>query len=107
MIIPIAIEAATRANSGHAIGIYGFAEIVNHCWEGNTILRSEAANLDADDGYGSYYRFALVASQNIKAGIELTSDYRIAPWFLKQAPPQWRCNATRQDAVELPVLGET
>eukprot|EP01045_Picozoa_sp_COSAG04_P015165 COSAG04_NODE_1181_length_7897_cov_13.266992_1_plen_63_part_00 len=44
-ILSLAIEAASRANGERELAIYQFAEHVNHCWEGNTFLRSVAADL--------------------------------------------------------------
>jgi len=58
---------------------------------GNTYLRSDAADLGVDNGFGAYYRFALVAITDIPAGVELVADYRLAPWFIAQAPRRWKC----------------
>ena len=91
LVIPIAIEAAARANGNVQVAIYDNAAIVNHCWMGNTVLQSVSTNLDVDNGFGSYHRFSLKAVQDIPRGTELTSDYRTAPWFLKQAPAHWAC----------------
>ena len=67
---------------------------------GNTYLRSVIADVDVDGGFGAYYRFALVAAEDIAAGTELVADYRLAPWFIAQAPRRWKCpNVDRADDV--------
>ena len=58
---------------------------------GNTYLRSDVADLGVDSKFGAYYRFALVAITDIPAGVELVADYRLAPWFIAQAPRRWKC----------------
>ena len=90
-ILPIAFEAASRANGDVKLDIYTFASQINHCWQGNTYARSEAADVTVDDWMGSYYRFSVVASVDIAAGAELLTDYRLAPWFVQQPIDKWKC----------------
>ena len=54
-------------------------------------MRSDVADLGIDNGFGAYYRFALVAIVDIPAGVEMVADYRLAPWFVAQAPRKWTC----------------
>lgn len=98
VILPVAIEAGSRANGDVKLDIYTFAAQINHCWRGNTYARSEAADLTVDGGLGSYYRFSVVASVDIPTGTELVTDYRLAPWFVQQPMDKWRCpSAERVD----------
>jgi hypothetical protein len=97
-ILPLAIEAASRANGDVKLDIYRFAVHINHCWHGNTYARSDVADLTVDGGLGAYYRFSVVASVDIPAGAELLTDYRLAPWFVQQAHASWGCrDAERGD----------
>ena len=45
--------------------------IVCACVHGVIRIRSEVADLTVDGGLGAYYRFALIASEEIPAGREL------------------------------------
>jgi hypothetical protein len=106
-ILPIAFEAASRANGDVKLDIYTFASQINHCWQGNTYARSEAADVNVDGGMGSYYRFSVVASVDIAAGAELFTDYRLAPWFVQQPIDKWRCpGAERVDGHVVLGAGE-
>jgi len=90
-ILPLAIEAGSRANGDVRSDIYTYAAQINHCWSGNTYARSEAADLTVDGGLGSYYQFSVVALVDIEAGAELFTDYRLAPWFVQQPVDKWSC----------------
>jgi hypothetical protein len=86
-----------RAGNGNIVCLY---IITIQFRAGNTYLRSVIADVDVDGGFGAYYRFALVATEDIAAGTELVADYRLAPWFIAQAPRRWKCpNVDRADDV--------
>ena len=107
MLLQNAIEAGTRAGGQTLLVVYEYASHVNHCWSGNIYLRSEAAQLGTvDGGYGSYYRFSLVALLDIPADTELVLDYRLAPWFFLRTGRRgshlatWACpRAERREGV--------